>query len=214
MYPWITHTWNTVKGRCPHGCSYCYMNRWGSLRPVRFDTKELKTDLGEGNFVFVGSSCDLFASSIPDEWIEKTLVKCQGYSNRFLFQSKNPFRMAAFLSKDLLNRPFVCCTTLETNRWYPSVMYNSPTPTQRVEGMSSLPATISRYVTIEPILDFDLVSFVGMIQSIGPAQVNIGADSGNNNLPEPSAGKVYDLIEELSRFTTIARKSNLGRLLS
>jgi hypothetical protein len=42
---------------------------------------------------------------------------------------------------------------------------------------------------------------------------NIGADSGNNHLPEPSAEKVLALIEELGRFTTIARKRNLGRIL-
>ena len=24
MYSWVTHTWNTIKGECPHGCTYCY----------------------------------------------------------------------------------------------------------------------------------------------------------------------------------------------
>ena len=50
MYEFITHTWNTIKGECPHGCSYCYMKRWGKQQPVHFDEKELKTDLGIGNF--------------------------------------------------------------------------------------------------------------------------------------------------------------------
>ena len=48
MYDFVTHTWNTVKGLCPHGCSYCYMKRWGTQNPVRFDAKELRTDLGKG----------------------------------------------------------------------------------------------------------------------------------------------------------------------
>lgn len=48
MYTWITHTWNTVKGECPHGCIYCYMKRFGKQKPVRFDEKELKTNLGSG----------------------------------------------------------------------------------------------------------------------------------------------------------------------
>ena len=61
MYEFVTHTWNTVKGRCPHDCSYCYMKRWGKQRDPYFDRRELKTDLGEGNFIFVGSSCDIFA---------------------------------------------------------------------------------------------------------------------------------------------------------
>lgn len=64
MYEFITHTWNTIKGECYHDCSYCYMKRFGKLNKVRFDAKELKTDLGTGNFIFVGSSCDMFAENI------------------------------------------------------------------------------------------------------------------------------------------------------
>ena len=45
MYDFITHTWNTIKGECPHECSYCYMSRWGKQPPLHFDEKELKTDL-------------------------------------------------------------------------------------------------------------------------------------------------------------------------
>ena len=41
MYSWVTHTWNVVKGKCPHGCIYCYMKRFPQ-RPLRFDEKELK----------------------------------------------------------------------------------------------------------------------------------------------------------------------------
>jgi DNA repair photolyase len=51
MYSFVTHTWNTVKGECHHDCSYCYMKRWGKQKPVRFDKKELKTDLGKDNFI-------------------------------------------------------------------------------------------------------------------------------------------------------------------
>lgn len=24
MYPWVTSTWNVIKGKCPHDCSYCH----------------------------------------------------------------------------------------------------------------------------------------------------------------------------------------------
>ena len=44
-------------------------------------------------------------------------------------------------------------------------------------------------------------------------QVNIGADSGRNNLPEPSKSKVLELVSELQKFTIIHNKSNLQRLL-
>ena len=74
MYKFITHTWNTVKGACEHDCSYCYMKRWGKLKPARFDEKELKTDFG--NFIFVGSSNDLFAKGISDEGYGSLYKSC------------------------------------------------------------------------------------------------------------------------------------------
>ena len=51
-----------------------------------------------------------------------------------------------------------------------------------------------------------------MIKFCHPQQVNIGADSGNNGLPEPSHGKIDALIEELNIFTTVKLKANLKRL--
>jgi hypothetical protein len=45
-------------------------------------------------------------------------------------------------------------------------------------------------------------------------QVNIGADSGNNHLPEPSKEKVLQLIEALKEFTVIDQKRNLNRILN
>ena len=41
MYPWVTHTWNVIKGKCPHDCSYCYMKRFPQPE-LHFDEKELK----------------------------------------------------------------------------------------------------------------------------------------------------------------------------
>ena len=69
----------TRKGKCYHDCSYCYMKRWGKLNTVRFDKIELKSDLGTGNFIFVGSSCDMFAENIPDEWVIETLDYCKKF---------------------------------------------------------------------------------------------------------------------------------------
>lgn len=54
---------------------------------------------------------------------------------------------------------------------------------------------------------------IELIKCCEPIQVNIGADSGNNHLPEPSGVKVLELIEELSRFTKVVRKDNLARLI-
>ena len=207
MYDFITHTWNTVKGTCTHDCSYCYVKRWGSLNPVRLDEKEFRTKLGGGNFIFVGSSNDMFASAVPAEWIQRTLDHCAKFDNRYLFQTKNPARLLDFV----LPENSVVCTTIESNRYYPEIMNNSPLPVHRVEGMSNI--SLSKYVTIEPILDFDLDEMVDLIRKCNPVQVNIGADSGNHRLPEPSAEKVLQLIVGLEKFTIVKRKKNLRRII-
>jgi len=207
MYEFITHTWNTIKGECKHDCSYCYMKRWGKLKPVRFDEKEIKTDLGKGNYIFVGSSCDMFASDITDEWINKTLAKCSEHENSYFFQSKNPFRFTGNGLNFPKNSSF--CTTIETNRFYKEIMGNTPLPHDRAFHLP-----INNYITIEPIIDFDLIEFLTILKVAAPKQVNIGADTGRHGLPEPSKEKVMQLIEGLNEFTTIHNKQNLKRLLS
>ena len=213
MYEFITNTWNTIKGECLHDCSYCYMKRWGKLNDVRFDEKELKTNLGSENFIFVGSSCDMWAENIPDEWIKKTLTHCSKYDNKYLFQTKNPSRIIDFIGQYGIMGGMTVCTTIESDIFYLEIMKNSPPPIQRSYAMGELSDLLDTYVTIEPILDFNLENMVSMIKRCNPKQVNIGADSGNNNLPEPSKEKVLQLIEELQKFTTIHNKSNLKRLL-
>jgi DNA repair photolyase len=208
MYSWTTHTWNTIKGECPHGCTYCYMHRWGKQKPVRLDKKEFKTDLGSGNTIFVGSSCDMFADAISNGWIYDTLDYCKKFNNNYLFQSKNPERMARYQA--MMGKLDRVCTTIETNRIYKEMMY-SPNPDARAYGLREF--KFNRYLTIEPIMDFDSEEFLQLIRICNPVQVNIGADSGNNHLPEPSKEKLLELIDEIKKFTVIDQKRNLSRLL-
>ena len=68
MYEFVSHTWNPIKGKCYHGCSYCYMDKLSPKRgEARLDAGELANAcLGSGNFIFVGSSIDMFAQDILD----------------------------------------------------------------------------------------------------------------------------------------------------
>jgi DNA repair photolyase len=217
MYSFITHTFNTIKGKCSHDCAYCFMKRWGEQKTVRFDYKELQTSLGEGNFIFVGSSCDMFSDDIPNNWIDMTLEKCKlgrpnKYPNRYFFQSKDVCRMALF--GKLFPARSSICTTIETNRFYGDVMCRSPLPEDRAWWLSGCFKGFDKYVTIEPIMDFDLEPMVELIKSCSPIQVNVGANTSSNvQLPEPSKSKILDLIAELEKFTKIHNKKNLGRLL-
>lgn len=210
MYDFVTHTWNTVKGACPHRCSYCYMKRWGKQREPYFDNKELKTDLGEGNFIFVGSSCDLFAEMVPGDWIEKTIQKMNEHDNKYFLQSKNPERIAHYRHK-LYKKALVICTTIETNRMQPEYMGLTPSPHERADIMNAF--SQPKMVTIEPIMEFDTFEMVELIKRCEPLQVNIGADSGRNKLPEPTFDKVMDLISRLGEFTRVIQKKNLSRLM-
>jgi len=213
MYDFVTHTWNTIKGKCYHDCMYCYMKKFGEQKPVRFDESELKTNLGNGNFIFVGSSCDMFAKDISDEWIRKTLHHMEQYDNKYLLQTKNPGRILDYIDACVISDKCVICTTIESNYYYAKIQRNSPRVLDRMQAMIEISKVVDTYVTIEPILDFGLAELVEIISRINPKQVNIGADSGNNNMPEPSKEKILALIAELTKITKVNQKKNLARLL-
>jgi DNA repair photolyase len=210
MYSFVTHTFNTIKGRCPHDCEYCYMKVF-KLGQLYVDRREFKTDLGKDNFIFVGSSCDMFAEAIPDYWIKETLEYLKKFDNRYLFQSKNPTRFWNWYSKFPLKR--VLGTTIETNRRY-SQMGNTPSPKDRAAALRHLSVNLveKTMVTIEPVMDFDLVELVALITQIEPEWVNVGADSKGHNLPEPTYHKIDKLIKELELVTEVKIKPNLKRI--
>lgn len=211
MYDFVTHTWNPIKGKCPHDCSYCYMKRWGEQKPLRLDEKEMKTDLGSGNFIFVGSSTDIFAKEVNIDWKIDVINYCNTFpENKYLLQTKNPIGLHD--GRLFIKENYVLCTTIESNRQYYDIRSFAPSPWYRAYSMS-LFTDNKKYVTIEPIIDFDLDEMVELIKMCNPVQVNIGADSGRNNLPEPSRDKLIGLISQLQEFTTIHKKSNLERLL-
>ena len=193
MYEFVTHTWNAIKGECEHDCSYCFMKRWGHLRAVRLEESEFRTNLGQDNFIFVGSCTDNF-------------------DNRYLFQSKNPGRILEFVGHPVF-RKAVVCTTIETNRHYPDIMRNSPPTPARAEAMSKIAALgIPTFVTCEPLLDFDLPELVEMLRQCNPQQVNIGRNSRREvQLPEPDALQVWELIDEVKKFSKVEVKKNAAR---
>lgn len=217
MYPGV-EPWNPLAGACLHGCSYCSTNTWRRYPviqskysgEIRLDYKVFGKTLGKGKTIFVVAQNDLFAEGVPDSYIEEILNYCNRFDNTYLFQSKNPNRFINwfqwFPDKTIL------CTTIETNRFYPSIMGDVPRPVDRAIAMGHL-SEFKRQITIEPIINFDLDELVNLIKIAHPDSVNIGADSKRNDLPEPSSDKVLALINELKKFTVIDEKRNLQRLL-
>ena len=154
MYDFVTHTWNPIKGKCMHDCKYCYMKKWKQL-PLRLDENEIQTDLGWGNFVFIGSSCDMFAEDILEEWICRIFDICILFNNTYLFQSKNPKRFCEF-ENSFTHFGTILGTTIESNRDYPEIS-KAPKIQDRVDGMIELSKMGFRtMLTIEPVMDFDV----------------------------------------------------------
>jgi protein gp37 len=212
-YDFITHTWNPIKGECPYHCSYCYagrmMQRYGKEQePLHLNEKELRTKLGRDNFIFVCSGCDLFHPNVPDEWIRMVIDRTfiDWCNNTYLWHTKNPARASGFS----FPRKSVLCAAVESNIPRPGIS-KAPQPADRIDSLRKWSG--KRMIAVEPIMDFDVLTFSEMILSCGPCQVNIGADSGHNHLPEPSAEKTAALIEALrSHNINVHLKKNLGRL--
>ena len=104
-------------------------------------------------------------TTYPDEWIEKkTLEHCQKFDNKYLFQTKNPKRILNFkLPKSVI------CTTIESDMFYSEIMANSPKPYDRAKHMKMLSdCGFETFVTIEPILDFNLDELVDLIKQCSP----------------------------------------------
>lgn len=214
MYPFIDYTFNTVAGFCVHNCSYCYMKKH-ELSQIHLKEKEFNTNLGSGRFIFVGSGCDLFAEDIPKKWIYDTFQLCGQYYNKYMFHTKNPKRFYEIIKERPFSGDHVLCGTIETNRHLPHIMRNAPTPKERANYMNKCATELgtTNYVTIEPIMDFDLTEMIDLIKTCKPKLVSVGADSKHSNLPEPKQDKIMSLLAELHKFTDVYLKKNLRRVL-
>ena len=61
-------------------------------------------------------------------------------------------------------RKSILCTTIETNRFYPDIMRNTPVPRERAIAMQNIANYgIPTYVTCEPLMQFDLAELVELV---------------------------------------------------
>lgn len=221
MYSFVSHTWNPLGGFCPHNCGYCstggLRNRFPNLKekysgPPRLIESEL-VSLGRDKFIFVCAQNDLFARNIPGEVIERILDHCKQYENKYMFQTKNPERIFDYIEK--IPAGSVICSTIESNRSYLEISDDCPDPIDRALALNEVANYFPVMITIEPILDFDKEEFLSYLKISRSYQINIGADSGNNKLPEPGKEKLSKLIEEISSGfrANLHLKNNLKRIL-
>jgi DNA repair photolyase len=220
MYPWVTHMHSHLRGACSHACPYCYVQaigrRFGGdahTGPLRFKRDELLVNYGTGWTYFIEHSNDLFQNAVPSEWIDEIMRHCREWpGNDFVFQTRNTARAATW--QHCLPPHAMLGTTIETNRQAPG---NAPHPKHRARGLMRelYRETVRRFVTIEPILDFDVEGMLELLEIARPDFVNIGADSKGTGLAEPSAVKVMALIDGIKKAgIEIRQKTNLERILS
>lgn len=211
MYEWVTHTWSPIIG-CIHQCKYCYVRAFRELPVKPFIKENDFPNLGKDRVIFVGHTCDMFGENTPQEWVKRVFDHCQKYpGNKYVFQTKNPLKLV----RDFGTLPanFMIGTTIETNRKELLAQYSqAPPPIERAKGLSLV--TGEKFVTIEPIMKFDVEPFIELLKLAKPNWVNIGADSKRHHLPEPTMKEIQAFVVELEiAGITIRKKMNLGRLV-
>lgn len=218
MYPFVDYTWNPIRGKCSHGCVYCFM-KGRDVGPLRLDQKALEDNLGSGRTIFVGSSTDMWAMTVPHGWIYAVLAQCNESQNKYIFQSKNPSRFFEATCSGSMTEAFpprtILGTTLETNRdaGQEHCGFAPPPWARTVAFRHKNLDRFKKMISIEPIMAFDLIEFMDWIRQIKPAFVSVGADSKGHNLPEPKADDLVDFIEVLRTITEVKIKKNLSRIL-
>jgi len=217
MFDVVTETWNPVTG-CQHNCLYCWARnlvetRLRNTKKYRYGfspmihEREFRKRFNGGT-IFVCDMGDLFGDFIPSEWILRVINHVRMFPDTtFLFLTKNPARYFEFLN--VMPSNVVLGATIETNRDDMYIEHNisrAPLPSSRYKAMKELKWR-RKFVSIEPILDFDIDELVRWIYEIRPCIVYIGYDNYNNRLTEPPLDKTLELIDRLSRFTEVKRKT-------
>ena len=178
------------------GCQQCY-DFMPHFHESRLNDSLPRTKGDE--FIWVCSSGDI--SCFPNAWMWKILTRIREQPLKtFFFQSKRPKTFERFNFPENV----ILGTTIESNRYYPRVS-KAPRPDIRADDFLNLRHP-RKFITIEPIMDFDLWTLVNWMTIIEPERIYIGYDTRNSGLVEPSIKKTKKLIEELEHITTVKRK--------
>ncbi|MCD6484830.1 MAG: DUF5131 family protein [Candidatus Odinarchaeota archaeon] len=217
MFPFVSGTLNPIGGACEYNCTYC----WARKLVKRYKLKkytgkpyliigELEKSFVPGAVIFVGDMIDIFAETVPEVFLDNIFRVVEKYPKTdFLFLTKNPERYLELL-RDGVHIPENCIlgATIESNRYYPDIS-RAPKQAYRVIAMQDLHFNFDYrlFISIEPILDFDLIPFVNQLEVIEPWKIAVGYDNYHNKLKEPTLSKTRVLIECLKQFTDVVVKT-------
>lgn len=217
MFKTVTKTWNPFTG-CLHDCTYCWARKLVKERlepqgkkykdgfAPTFHEGELSKRFRPGDFVFVSDMGDISFMPFFDQWCKVLDVVKNHPHTSFLLQTKNPLVFVKGLN---LEPNIYIGATIESNRDYG--LTKAPAPEQRYHAMCLI--DYRKFLSVEPIMDFDLETLVRWIRDIRPEIVEVGADNYHNNLAEPPWEKVEALLKSLREFVPrVIEKDGLERL--
>jgi DNA repair photolyase len=218
MFNIVTATWNPISG-CLYNCNYCWARdlaitklkntqRYFEGFKPNLNEKEFSLKFVKGALIFVSDMGDMFGDFVPDNWIKLVLNHIRQFPEAdFLFMTKNPKRYLQLLP--FIPKNAILGATIETTNneiIQTDKVSFAPLPSERYEAMKSL-SWERKIVSIEPILDFDLTTFVKWIQDINPFIVYVGYDNYYHNLREPTLQNTVSLINNLPDSTLVIKKN-------
>lgn len=222
MFKTIDRTWNPFTGClyfCYNGGCWArrtavrleHLERYKDGFVPRFHEKEMLKTFSPGQFVAVSLMGDI-AFATREEFL-RILARIREFPQTyFLIQSKNPKQLYDWREDWGITLPpnVYPGTTIETNRDYG--LTKAPAPVERFRYLAGYPHNF-KFISIEPIMDFDLAHLVAWMKIIKPEIIEIGADNYHNHLPEPPGLKIRWLLESLKGICpTVIEKPGLERL--
>lgn len=205
-------TWNPFKG-CLYDCSYCKPSFQQQAKRQKHNCHECYgyiphehaerlNKIPSASTIFVCGNGDISFSSHVYTMSIINAIKRQNKrtpDRTYYFQSKRPNYFEPFV--DEFPENVIILTTLETNRdeGYESVS-RAPKPSERFRQLRDLKYR-RKVITIEPILAFDPVTFIGMITTLEPEYVWFGFNSRPKAvaLEEPTKEEVIYFLSELKK---------------
>ena len=219
MFKTITKTWNPYIG-CLFECYYggCWarnlalnklnhLPRYSDGFKPKFIEKELLKRFKPEEFVAVSLMGDISFATTTE--VVRILGRIRQFpQTNFLIQSKNPVKFFDWGVTFPLN--VYLATTIETNRVFN--LTKAPPPITRYQTIARF-SHPHKFISIEPILNFDLGVLVEWMREISPEIIEVGADNYSNGLSEPPWWKVEALLKGLKDFCPkVVEKEGLERL--
>ncbi len=215
-------TWNVFVG-CLFNCTYCSARKLALTRlktserykegfDPHFVWKELGRRFRDGTWCFLCYMGDIsWAGAEAVKLIIEKVESMPGVS--FLMLTKDPSCYLRWQEEWGFEAPsnLYLGATIESN--IDHGVTKAPPPEKRYEAMRDLQHD-KKFISMEPILSFDLGTLLGWMKQVKPCIIEVGADNYHHKLPEPESWILRRFIEDLRAFCpNVIEKNGLDRLL-